>query len=151
MYNFGECSEEINNSIVSLKEKKSKFILHNHEKLILFKVKVDGCLINKGSKCDWLLVNTKNHQALFVELKGRDIKHAFEQIENSINIICNKKNTYISEPFSKCHVYIVSSKVLKSAILQKVNKNFKKKFKDIHPLVKNREMTININNPGQII
>jgi hypothetical protein len=44
---------------------------------------IDGCVLNDGKpKCDGLFLFLDNHRAaaLLVELKGRDIAHAYEQL-----------------------------------------------------------------------
>jgi len=46
---------------------------------------VDNCLITSGCRCDFLLVNSEEKRAYFIELKGRDLVHAIEQIDATIN------------------------------------------------------------------
>ena len=48
------------------------------------KVKVDGCAIKTGQKCDDLLISQDEHEEHFVELKGVDIMHTIDQLEQTI-------------------------------------------------------------------
>lgn len=51
---------------------------------------IDGNIISSGKKCDKLLVVTEDSVSLnkgvatFVELKGKDISHAIDQLEGTI-------------------------------------------------------------------
>ncbi|ACS80913.1 hypothetical protein [Maridesulfovibrio salexigens] len=40
----------------------------------------DGCLMKEKTACDFV-VTTEHNEALYVELKGSDLKHAYAQIE----------------------------------------------------------------------
>lgn len=70
-------------SKVVVEENKKKYELINdqHEKVGCFHV--DGGMIkSKGSvKCDNLLIDINSKVAVFVELKGTDLKHALEQVD----------------------------------------------------------------------
>lgn len=52
---------------------------------------IDGNIIKSGQKCDKLLLATDNSDiptqgnAVFIELKGKDINHAIDQLEATIN------------------------------------------------------------------
>lgn len=52
---------------------------------------IDGNIIKSGQKCDKLLVVTDDSdmpiqgRAVFIELKGKDINHAIDQLEAAIN------------------------------------------------------------------
>jgi len=56
----------------------------------LAKYRVDGGLIKKGKKCDFLLLNCEKKQSYFIELKGSDLIRAIEQIDSSINVLKSK-------------------------------------------------------------
>ena len=88
-YYFKGYEEETENPKIVCKENKSKFIGINEQRKLIFKIKVDDMKF-KGYKCDWLLINTEMNNAFFIELKGSDIEHGIEQIENSIIIISSK-------------------------------------------------------------
>ncbi len=78
MWLKAECIEEVNGNRIVFKENKSKLTLLNERKLICRKIKVDGCQIVEGLKCDYALFN--NEIECYIELKGQDIKHAFKQL-----------------------------------------------------------------------
>lgn len=48
---------------------------------------VDGYIVKKGSKCDKLVLvkhSEYNWTEIFVELKGKDVKHAIEQLRETL-------------------------------------------------------------------
>ena len=54
----------------------------------LAKYLVDGKLIaDNDPKCDFLILNCERCQSYFIELKGSDIIHAFEQINRTIDLL----------------------------------------------------------------
>ncbi len=71
-----KCIEELNNERIVFGENKSKLTLINKRKLKCKKIKVDGCQIEEGIKCDYALFN--DEVECYIELKGQDIKHAFK-------------------------------------------------------------------------
>ena len=84
MYNFGDCSKEIAKRRVSLKEKRKVCYIVNSHLLKLLKIDVDGCLNLEGPRCDYLIIKPSENHGLYIEIKGRDIAHAFKQLKNSI-------------------------------------------------------------------
>lgn len=81
------CAEFTNNRVVAVSEKRSRYELHNNSAKEICKIKVDGCLINNGARCDYLFLICNDEIAFFVELKGKNLKHAIEQLNNSIDTI----------------------------------------------------------------
>jgi hypothetical protein len=47
------------------------------------KITVDGCVIKNALACDFLVINWRDRKH-FVELKGKDVDHAYEQLEATI-------------------------------------------------------------------
>ena len=47
-------------------------------------MKVDGCASKTGQKCDDLLISQDEHEEHFVELKGVDIMHTIDQLDQTI-------------------------------------------------------------------
>lgn len=83
-----ECIETLNfPRIVCGKNPKITFINSLH--INVSKIEVDGCQIIKGIKCDFLIIYKNNE--CFIELKGSDIRHAFEQLKRTIKILGNSK------------------------------------------------------------
>ena len=73
-------------------ERKSRFYIDSEvNKSLIDKIKIDGFLDNSTEKpkCDYLFIykNLQNVELtyVFVELKGTDVKHAVEQLDNSID------------------------------------------------------------------
>jgi len=128
------CNYYTANRIVSVSENKRTFKIINNSSHNINKVIVDGCYIATGSKCDFLFEIINNHSNIidvfYVELKGSDIPHAIEQLENTIN-----NCTHIHGRYNKSS-YIVASKFPKSGTASQV---LKKKFK------KNNNMQLYIN------
>lgn len=75
-------AERVTHTRVKVEEGKSSFILENEQQKTIYRVKIDGGLITgaETAKCDWLLVCCDHPVAWLVELKGKKIIHAAEQI-----------------------------------------------------------------------
>lgn len=73
--------------VVVCKEKKKEYRLLNNGSNIA-KYHVDGGVINSTTvqKCDFMVVGytTQSNKIIFIELKGTDILHAYDQIKNTI-------------------------------------------------------------------
>ena len=128
-----ECIENTKNPIIPLEEKGKKMIFHNKKRKAISKIKVDGCAIKVGIRCDWLVKNDQNYEH-FVELKGVDITHACEQLEVSIKALSDNpaKNAK--------HSFIISSRVNPAinTIIQIKQRQFREKF-NCKLIVKNRQ------------
>ena len=114
-----ECLEELFNAKIVCEEHKQKIIFINRSKKQIFKIRVDGCQITNGKRCDFLVLNSNDHDEHFVELKGSDIKYAIAQLAQSIKILGDKNNTKYS--------YIISNRCpISSAELQVERLKFRK-------------------------
>lgn len=75
---------ERRDSLIVLKEKKSKITLLNPDKKLYHEVKVDGDLYaiteTQEKKCDYLELGKETNDAFFIELKGVDVNTAYEQL-----------------------------------------------------------------------
>lgn len=73
------------------------------------KIRIDDCLIisKQVQKCDFGFVRNSNDEFYFIELKGKDVNTAFDQIVSTINIF---ETTIIKIPKEKRLGFIVSSK-----------------------------------------
>ncbi len=91
-------------------------------------------LMNKsGKRCDYIVIFDKNNEYLFVELKGKKILDACEQIEETIKKVV--KNINISKPIK---AFVVSTACpLPGTELQRLQLHFKKKY-ECSLIVKNR-------------
>lgn len=104
------CIELTNNKIIVIKENKRSLVVNNPEQKSIRKIKFDGCVIanicNQKS-CDYgLWVEAKSY---FVELKGKHIEHALEQILDTINF-CEFNHTDELKNITKKYAVIISSK-----------------------------------------
>lgn len=90
---------------------------------------MDACLISSDTriKCDYAFLKCDSWHFMFVELKGTDIDHAFEQICETIEYF---KSYQITVTRKKIFGFIVSSSV-PSVANQKFMK-LKKKFKKLY-------------------
>lgn len=120
-----ECLEETDASIIKFEEKKKVITFLNSQHQSFVKVKVDGCQITNGMRCDDLLVNKHTNDEHFVELKGVDVGHAMEQLAQSMNDLSDRdcKNKEV-------HAYIVSSNYAPK--LNSKRQAFIKKSKDMY-------------------
>ena len=64
---------------------KQEYRVTNDNGKEICKIKVDGCLIKEGERCDYLILYCEDKSAFFVELKGHDLQKALSQIDSSIN------------------------------------------------------------------
>ena len=93
-----ECCSQQNSKIILLEDKKSgsksKFYIENDCSTEIVKLIVDGCLINEGSRCDYLLIALKiPAKEIYFELKSKsDLDKAIKQIEATIKKISMDKN-----------------------------------------------------------
>jgi len=75
-----ECVEAIRHSKVKVEEQGRKAVFLNPDKALVKKVAVDGCLIKDAVlKADYI-VSKPGFVDVIVELKGKDVPHARDQI-----------------------------------------------------------------------
>jgi hypothetical protein len=118
--NMDECSVFSSDSKIVAEENSKKFIISNESRVEVKKVQVDGCLILEDrKKCDWLFDIASQHCVYFVELKGKNIPKAVEQLASTIEFTRSYFVDYEKES------YIVSSRVPKMTTdLAKIRKKF---------------------------
>ena len=119
-----DCNSSNKNKIVSVSENKRTFRINNKSLFTINKVEVDGCYISEGRKCDFLfeIIEDEVKEVFYVELKGKHIEDAVEQLESTLKICLELHKTI---PRS---CYIVASRVPKaSTSTQKYKKEFKRK------------------------
>lgn len=99
-----DCIETLNSTRIVCKEHKRKITFINSLKVKVSKIKVDGCQIIEGKRCDYLITYKNNEH--FIELKGSDIRHAFKQLKRTIKILgntkCISRVSYIISSRSPC-------------------------------------------------
>jgi len=88
------------------------------------RIHVDGCFVmdNNSNKCDYIFVRCKTEDVYYVELKGQDIGHAYEQIVETISV-------HFPSPKEKNYGFIIASKVTPSfnRIIAKKKEEFQKR------------------------
>lgn len=130
MCDFGNCSERISNPIIVLKQKGIVCNIVNCSRLDCLKVEVDGCLDLRGVKCDYLVIKLLDNHALYIELKGQDVSHAFRQLKNSMEQIEANNSPYIDHPFYKRECYVIAHRCpMSSPEIQKEALKFKRDYK----------------------
>lgn len=78
------CIRDTTDSQIKFEENKRKIIFQNPQRLPYKCVDVDGCTIRNGIRCDKLLLSADEHEERYVELKGTDVMHAIDQLEETI-------------------------------------------------------------------
>lgn len=98
----------VNNKRVVIEENGREFIIENFDCKKLEKVRVDGCLITSGIKCDYSVIVDRNSQDLnsvyLIELKGSDAKHGYKQLLQTYNFFISNFQ------FTGMHLRIVFTK-----------------------------------------
>ncbi len=95
------CSTVTSDKIIVFKDKgnnKCQMIFNNPNQIAVTKTRVDDCVIKSGCRCDFKL-DCPNYEH-YIEIKGKDIYHACDQIEETIlqlssNIKLKAKNSFV--------------------------------------------------------
>lgn len=74
---------------ISISENRKKYLLHNDLSNYIAVFHVDGAMVQDNDKinCDNLLIDATGMKAIFVELKGTDLAHALQQINQTIDMM----------------------------------------------------------------
>jgi hypothetical protein len=116
--NYRGCTNCSEGKLVVAEENKRKYILQNPCQKKVCKVRIDGCVIPSQSqrKCDYLMIicesklaNDQESDIYFIELKGRDLISAVEQLTQTIKYFQTER-------------YKVTGKVFARAVLSQVVK-----------------------------
>ncbi len=119
---------------LSIKETNTTYKLRFGKRRESVVYQVDGNIINKGNKCDFLILakqdplekSDEKWKSIFVELKGKDVLHALEQLDATLD---NK--TFKHSSVNEVHARIVA----KSFPANNANTEFekaKRRFKTKH-------------------
>lgn len=132
--NFGTCQKETDDKKIKIEDRKSGSqsiaYIENKNQEKCFKIQVDGCLSFEGKKCDWLIIPSLRYIGIFIELKGKNISEAFEQLKNTINTIEDVTKRYINKKFDKKYCYIIARNCpLDKTKIQNEKYKFKENFK----------------------
>lgn len=124
MPNYVNCEKVLTKSKIPLKEKKrkSQMVFVNDSLKKIRKIKIDGCRITEGLRCDYLIIDDTGFEH-YVELKGSKIEYAIKQITKTIDTVSSVPKNEKKEAF------IVSSRCpLASTEIQKHQKNLIKNY-----------------------
>lgn len=132
------CKDEHQAIIVSKDNGTSRrHIAHNIDKDMVGHYRVDGKIITSGRKCDFLLLNETKKDAYLIELKGKSLEDAAEQLERSELLLHPYLKAY------SVHYRIVASKVKTQAVESIEFKKFRAKLGQALKY-KTQELTENI-------
>jgi len=115
--------EPVSDPIITFREKGRCIRFMNPRRLAHIKVHVDDAGVAVAPRCDFLLTSGDERIEYFVELKGTDIRHAIEQLRNSI--------TCIGEFTDHRHAYVVGTNLAPAlrTDVQKAKLEFMRKLK----------------------
>ena len=109
------------------KEKKSILQVSNSKESVVYKI--DGYIITAGSKCDKMVLikDSSNWTQIFVELKGKDLHHAIEQLESTLQ---NKMLAHSANKEKRARIVAASFPSNRGDMtMEKVKIRFKKIYK----------------------
>ncbi len=92
-----ECTRKTKDSIVQVEENGRRFYIKNQARKQFCIVKIDKCYQIAGIKCDYLIYYPEKEICMFIELKGKDLKHAVAQLTATIKNLrknCKKIEAY---------------------------------------------------------
>ena len=88
---FVDCRQTITSSD---KGESRKHQAENINRNLVSRYIIDGNVIKKGNKCDFLVMNEVKRTAYFIELKGSDLSHAVKQLETTEMVLGNLLGGY---------------------------------------------------------
>ena len=138
---FGDCEEVKEDKKIVItdpksKNKRSKFCLENPEKKKIRVITVDDCVIKKGIRCDYLII-LPDEKEIYLELKGKDVEHAVQQIEASMKQLKSKLS-------SEKLCFVASTRCpIASPQIQNIKKKFKKNY-NAQLYIKNGKITYTV-------
>lgn len=123
MDSFGDCESLVTDRLIVLHEKRSRITFRNPRRIPVRRIVIDDCVITKGPRCDFLLINDSLVEH-FVELKGSDVRHAITQLESSIRQV--SADVYKGEK----KAFVISTRCpLASPEVQAHQLKFRKKYR----------------------
>ena len=137
------CNIYNHNPIISVSENKMTFTICNSSRVGVNKVTVDGCYMSSSSKkCDFLfeIISSEDEvsKVYYVELKGRNIEHAIEQLISTMSF-CKTEHRGI---YKECH--IVCSRVPKAGPESQIFKSKFLKATSVQLFINTRIHTVNV-------
>jgi hypothetical protein len=107
--NYGDCTDCSEGKRIVAEENKRKYILQNPSKKKVCKIRIDGCVISSQTKrkCDYLIIVCELEYMYFIELKGKDLISAVEQLTETVKHFQSECNEVKGKIFAR----VVLSKV----------------------------------------
>ncbi len=105
------------------KGNRQTYQLENAHRRTCCLLRVDGCLLSSGEKCDYLLLTDHGSDAFFIELKGQDLLKAFAQIDASISELLPQLQGY--SLYARIVLNKVRTPALKSSVEMKLERRLK--------------------------
>ena len=136
-----DCCEKTKASKIKVSENGKHATFINKEKALYHRIKVDGCMFNNETACDWLVTRHPT-ESVVIELKGVNVDHALNQIEVSF-----EKLQAAGKLTGKLGALIVCSKTSRhpsfTSKLQKMKEKLAKSYQaPLHIVTSNREYEI---------
>jgi hypothetical protein len=122
---------------IKVKESGRSAVIVNPAKDAIDKIEVDGCVLKNELACDWVL-SLQNKWDIFIELKGRDVSHAVDQLRATID---HWRHNDLLE--GQAAALVVCSQYPRiDTVIQKAKAEFARRYKlPLHVEAKNREYT----------
>ncbi len=100
--NEARCIESLRHSKIKVHDPGTNVsaVFLNLEKRTIERVRVDGCLTPVGQTAADFLVSMPSVVDVIVELKGTDLRKAFEQVEATVEFLQQRKNVQKKPPNS---------------------------------------------------
>lgn len=101
--NEARCIESLSHSKIKVHDKGTNVsaIFLNPEKRTVERIRIDGCLAPTQQKSADFLISVPSVVDVIVELKGTDLRKAFEQVEATVEFLQQRKNMQKCPPNSQ--------------------------------------------------
>ncbi len=83
LHSLGSTSSDI---LICEKERGKTIALHNPDRIVVQKIKVCEHVSDSIAQCDWIFRISQTSVAYYIELKGRDVRHAYEQVFSTLSL-----------------------------------------------------------------
>jgi len=121
-----DCIDHSRSDPISAADDKVEIKFSNPDAHNVEKVRVDGCAIKEGAKCDWLIVCRDLSICHFVELKSKsNVEHGHTQLKSSISHPVIK--SFIGGLKRRCWL-VTSQRHPNSPELQQLKRHYKKDY-----------------------
>lgn len=118
------CETRRRDRIIVVGENRSQLRIMNDGGVEVVIVRVDGCEISSGQRCDYL-IGIPNGTYIFLELKGGDVDHAICQLEATLRYF--RLDGIVIEGV---HAWVVSTQCpLATTKVQTTAKRFKQRYR----------------------